>query len=57
MTHKEEFNQASMIFRLSAREYINYLREAMLPSYEVVKNASEEDYKRALELLARDGRE
>lgn len=54
MTHKEEFNQASMTFALSAREYMNYLREAMLSSYEVIKNASEEDYKRALELLARD---
>ena len=54
MTHKEELNQASMTFALSAREYMNYLREAMLSSYEVVENASEEDYKRALELLARD---
>lgn len=54
MTNQQHYNKLSEELSLSAREYFNYLRMAMMPSVNVINNATDGDYKKAIEIAKRE---
>ena len=53
-TPKEVYDAKTEEYAISAREYFDYLRRAMMPSVQVIRNATPSDYITAIEMLERE---
>ena len=53
-TPQETYNEKTKAHNITAREYFDYLRRAMMPSVQVIRNATPSDYTTAIEILERE---
>lgn len=56
-TPQDTYNEKAKEYNISAGKYFDYLRRAMMPSVQVIRNATPSDYITAIEILERENGE